>query len=92
MPTNHAALLVLINQAFAKRYFSNSDAIGHSLRIPSLVNNPPDVVAATGSDSWLQVIGVVADSANSGLEDPPAPAIYLVHPPHIPRDSDSDSY
>jgi putative ABC transport system permease protein len=74
---NHAAGLVLINQAFAKRYFSNSDAIGHSLRIPSLVNNPPDVLAATGSDSWLQVIGVVADSANSGLEDPPAPAIYL---------------
>lgn len=70
------ATMVLVNQAFVRHYLSGEDAVGHSIRIPRLTNDPPYQLAATGSDGWLQVIGVVGDSADDGVEKPVAPAVY----------------
>jgi putative ABC transport system permease protein len=70
------ATLVLVNQAFVRHYLSGGDAIRHSLRISKLPGTPPGWLAATGSDGWLPIIGVVADSLNDGLEKPAAPAVY----------------
>ena len=33
--------------------------------------------AAPGSDGWFEIIGVVGDTPNVGLHDPPAPSIYV---------------
>src|SRR3984885_2714898 len=70
------AALVLVNRAFVRHYLSGGDALGHSVRIAQLANTPPIRLAATGSDGWLPIIGVVADSLDDGLDKPAAPAVY----------------
>jgi ABC-type antimicrobial peptide transport system permease subunit len=65
-----------VNQAFVRHYLSGGDGLGRSVRIPQLANTPPIRLAATGSDGWLPVIGVVADSLDDGLDKPAAPAVY----------------
>jgi len=50
---NRGAALVLVNQAFVRTYLAGGDALGHSIRIPRLTNNPPYQLAAPGSDGWL---------------------------------------
>jgi predicted lysophospholipase L1 biosynthesis ABC-type transport system permease subunit len=34
-------------------------------------------LAAPGSDGWFEIIGVVGDTPNVGLHEPPAPSIYV---------------
>jgi predicted permease len=75
--TENGARFALVNQAFARRYFSGSDPLGHSVRIPRLQNHPPGTVAVDGSDGWLPIIGVVADVRNDGLDQPVKPEIYV---------------
>lgn len=69
--------LALVNQSFVKRYFPNQDVLGHSVRVPDLVNHPPGVLAAVGSNEWAPIIAVVGDARNSGLQDPVKPEIYF---------------
>jgi putative ABC transport system permease protein len=74
----HGAQLALVNESFAKRYFSDGDVLEHSLRIPELKGDPVYVVNCPGgSNSWLQIIGVASDSINDGLDKPVKPAIYI---------------
>jgi len=76
---NHdGAQVVVLNRTFAQRYFPNGDAIGHSLRLPGIENNPPTVVSAQQiADTWLLIVGVVEDARNDGLRDPIKPAVYV---------------
>ncbi len=73
----HGAPMVLVNETFVRRYYANGDILGRSLKIPTLKDEPPYTMAAPGSDGPLQVIGVVADSLNDGLNKPVKPAIFL---------------
>ena len=70
------ATLVVVNEAFVRRYLSGGDALGHSVRMSQIKNTPPDRLAAAGSDGWLPIIGVVGDSLDDGLDKPAAPAVY----------------
>ncbi len=70
------ATLVLVNETFVKRYLTGGEALGRSIRIPRLTSVPPYRLAASGSDGWLQIIGVVKDSLDDGLARPVAPAVY----------------
>ena len=70
------AALVLVNQSFVNRYLSSGDPMGHLVRFSQFTTLPPYRLAAAGGDGWLQIIGVVADSLNDGLDKPPAPAVY----------------
>jgi predicted permease len=74
---SRGAQLVLVNESLVKRYYPNSDVLGHSLKIPTLKGEPPHTLDANGSDGWMQIIGVVADTLNDGLNKPVKPAIYL---------------
>ena len=69
--------MVLVNETFVRRFYANGDILGRSLKIPTLKDEPPYTMAAPGSDGPLQVIGVVADSLNDGLNKPVKPAIFL---------------
>jgi putative ABC transport system permease protein len=69
--------LVVINQAMAHQIWPNGDAIGHQVRIPSLKDQPPYQRAVAGSDGWMQIIGVVADSRDDGLRNTVKPAMYV---------------
>jgi putative ABC transport system permease protein len=73
----HGALLVLVNQSFVRRYYPNGDALGHSLKVPILKSEPPLTLTAPGADGWLQIVGVVADALDDGLNKPVRPAVFM---------------
>lgn len=76
---NHrGALVSVINRAMAQRYFPNGDAIGHSVKVPGLVDRPPGILSVPNlTESWLQIVGVIGDAKDDGLLEPVKPAIYL---------------
>jgi hypothetical protein len=68
--------VAVINQTLAQRYWPNGDAIGHQLRVPSLKDDgSPSSAASPQSGEWREVIGVVADSSNDGLERTVTPSM-----------------
>jgi predicted permease len=70
------ATLVLVNQAFVRQYLSGGDALGHAVRVPQFATLPPMARTANGATGWLQIIGVVGDSLDDGLDRPAAAAVY----------------
>jgi putative ABC transport system permease protein len=71
------ARLAVINQTMARRYWPNDDALGKQVRLPDLKAELPFSPAVPDSNSWLQIIGVVADARNDGLRKPIKPSIYV---------------
>jgi len=71
------APLAVINQAMARQYWPQGDAIGHQLRIANLKDEPPYSPAAAGAGGWLQIVGIVADARNDGLRNSIKPAFYV---------------
>jgi putative ABC transport system permease protein len=61
-----AARVVVVNETFAKRFFTNSDAIGRRIRLGKLTAEFP----------WATVVGVVGDVRGSALDAPPQPTMY----------------
>jgi predicted permease len=75
---NHnAAHVAIINQTMAKIYFPNGDAIGRSFRVPDMKEEPPYRISAAGSDSWLQVVGIIVDKRDDGLREPILPEAFV---------------
>ncbi len=73
----NAAKVAVINETMARKYFPGGDALSNSISFPVFKPQPPDVVTVQGADSWLQIIGVVADKLDSGLSKPVAPEAYI---------------
>jgi predicted permease len=69
--------IAVVNHAFAMRYLSSSNALGRQLRIPGLTPLNRYQVASAQSTAWRQIVGVVGDARNDGLDRPVTPAIYL---------------
>lgn len=70
--------VAVVNETFAQRYLSGRDAIGQQLRTDAVKNDGrPASITSPHSDDWRQILGVVSDSRNDGLERPTAPAIYV---------------
>jgi predicted permease len=70
--------VAVINQTLAQRYWPKGDAVGHQLRATSLKDDGSPLAAASPqSGEWRQIIGVVADSRNDGLDHAPEPAIFV---------------
>jgi predicted permease len=70
------ATLVLVNQSFVRHYLSGGSIAGHSVRIPQFATLPPIALTSNGAAGWLEIVGVVGDSLNDGLDKPVAPAVY----------------
>jgi predicted permease len=75
--SRRAAHLAMVNQAFVKQYLGDLDPIGQSVRSPMLKVDGPNLLSAQSPDDWLEVIGVVGDAKNDGLDHPVKPAIFL---------------
>jgi predicted permease len=71
------APMAVVNEAFVKHYFADSEPLNGAIKIPSLKSEPPERLVAPGSDGWLQIIGVTANALDDGLDKPAKPAIYL---------------
>jgi putative ABC transport system permease protein len=59
-----APLAIVVNQAFARRFFPGEDAVGHRI---SLTTDPP---------VWQEIVGVVGDIRQGGLDQTASPTYY----------------
>jgi len=75
--SKRGAHLAMVNQAFVKQYLGDLNPIGQSVRCPPLKMQQPELLTAQGPDEWLEVIGVVGDAKNGGLDHPVKPAVFL---------------
>ncbi|HKF66643.1 MAG TPA: FtsX-like permease family protein, partial [Vicinamibacterales bacterium] len=75
--TPHVAV---VNQTMAREFWPDESAIGRRVRMPDYIKSPTARtvrLAAPGSDGWFEIIGVVGDTPNVGLHEPPASSIYV---------------
>ena len=79
------APLAIVNGAFAKKIFSNGQILGRSIKIPLPKDHPPELFTVPGTDGWLQIVGVVGDVLNDGLDKPVGPAVYLPYSVVLPE-------
>ena len=71
------AHVAVVNQAFVKQLLLDGDPLGQNVRSPMLKVEQPNLLLAQAPDDWLQIIGVVGDARNDGLERPVKPAVFL---------------
>jgi predicted permease len=70
--------VAVVNQTMARKLWPDESAIGRRVRIPEYIQSPTYFrLAAPDSDGWFEIIGVVGDTPNVGLHEPPAPSIYV---------------
>jgi ABC-type antimicrobial peptide transport system permease subunit len=74
---HRGAPMMVVNETFARKYFPNGDAIGHSIKIDGLQSEPPFHLMAPGADGWLLIVGVVADKRDDGLAKPILPEVFV---------------
>jgi predicted permease len=74
---SHGAHLAVINQTLARRYFPDGSAIGHSLKVPEMIDQPPYSLSSDAGNGWIQIVGVIADKLNDGMRNPIAPEVFL---------------
>jgi predicted permease len=73
----HGATLAIVNQAFVQRYLPGEQILGRSLRIAQLTSHPPYQLTTPDANGWLQIIGVVGDALDDGMDKPVKPGVYL---------------
>jgi predicted permease len=62
--------VVVINEAMARREFANQDPLGQRIAF----GPGPD-----GEPEWLEIVGVVGNIRQYGIDQPPVPTTFLVH-------------
>jgi ABC-type antimicrobial peptide transport system permease subunit len=62
----------VVNQTLARKYFGNEDPIGKRVRIVRLAAAPESL-----SDPSFEIIGVVADIRNQGIQEPSIPEVFI---------------
>ena len=67
--------VVVINEALAKKYFSTTEPLGASIKLPRLATLPVPV-----ADPTFEIVGVIRDFANAGPRDLPAPQVWMPFP------------
>jgi len=73
--TPHVAV---VNQTMARELWPDESAIGRRVRMPEYIRSTSYFrLPAPRSDGWFEIIGVVGDTPNVGLHEPPAPSIYV---------------
>jgi putative ABC transport system permease protein len=67
----NARKVAIINRTFARQYFGSTDPLGKMVKFGFLERVPEKISA------WFEIVGVVADQKNQGLEEPTKPAAYI---------------
>lgn len=68
-----ARKVAVINETFRRQYFSNENPIGRRIRLPELETLRDEPM----KDASFDIIGVVADARNDGLQDPIRPEVWV---------------
>ena len=69
---NGARKLAVVNQTFVKQYLGNDNPIGKQVKIAQLTEFDDPV-----KEPMFEIIGLVADAKNQGLQDPVMPEIWI---------------
>jgi predicted permease len=64
--------IAVVNQAFARAYFGDEDPLGQKVKFDAF-----DQFPSTPHDAYFEVIGMVADFRNRGLQESAAPEAFL---------------
>ncbi|HEY1578688.1 MAG TPA: ADOP family duplicated permease [Terracidiphilus sp.] len=76
--TLRAAHFALINEAMRRRYWPNANPLGATIVLNNgIVNGNAWKLVAPGNNQHFQIIGVVGDSPNRGLDEQIAPGVYV---------------
>jgi putative ABC transport system permease protein len=67
LDTEHARLVAIVNQSFARRYWPGESAVGKLLREGGPKGNQP----------YREIVGVVADVTQDGMDVEPRPEVFL---------------
>ena len=84
--TLRAGHFAVANQAFVKEFLGDANPIGQGVRSPLLKLERPELLLAQKPDDWFQIIGVVGDARNNGLNRPTKPAVFFPYSFILPTD------
>ena len=70
---NGARKVAVVNQTLVKRYFGGEDPIGRQVKLIMLETFRDGPVA----NPVFEIVGVIADAKNSGIQDPPKPEVLI---------------
>src|SRR5205085_11838931 len=65
--------VAVVNQALVNKVFGNEDPIGQLIKINMLESLPDSPV----KDPVFEIIGVISDAKNQGIQDPPMPEMFV---------------
>jgi len=83
--TERGARVAVINETMARRFFAAGDAVGHQVRMPNMKSPDPRMaLAIPESNDWLEIVGVVGDAVDNGLDKPVGPAVYIPYTTFMP--------
>jgi len=68
---NGARRVAVVNQTLVNRYFGNEDPIGRQIKFKLLETEEPN------ANPVFEIVGVVSDAKNQGIQDPPAPEAFI---------------
>jgi putative ABC transport system permease protein len=71
---NEARRVAVVNQTLVNRYFGNEDPVGQRIGLSFLATLPP---AARVADPVFEIIGVISDAKNQGVQDPAMPEAFI---------------
>jgi putative ABC transport system permease protein len=69
---NGARKLAVVNETFVQKYMARENPIGQRVRLAQLETFPDAL-----KDPWFEIVGVVADVKNRGLQDPIEPEVWV---------------
>jgi putative ABC transport system permease protein len=69
---NDGRKVAVINKTFQRRYFGDENPIGKRIHLETLKTFPDPV-----SEPWFEVIGIVADVKNQGVQEPTIPEAWI---------------
>jgi len=70
---NDARKVAVVNQTLVRKFFGQEDPIGRRIKLTMLETETDPPV----KDPVFEIIGVVADAKNNGIQDPPRPELFV---------------
>jgi putative ABC transport system permease protein len=69
---NDARRVTVVNQTLVRKFFGQEDPVGRQIKI-NLLETGPDAVKTP----IFEIVGVVADAKNQGIQEPPMPEMFI---------------
>ena len=77
-----ARRVAIINETFRHRYFPSEDPISRRIHLPELETMPEKMPGERIKDASFDIVGVVSDAKNDGLQDPILPEVWFPYSVH----------